>query len=123
MIELNRECHAQRPKHSSIVPSRLQEAHQRVRELSTEDVERRLAHALLKLAREAGVAGKSGIEIDFPVNRQNLAEMIAATLHTVSRIMSAWEAAGILGGGRQRIAVCDESRLRMIAEGSEDSGA
>jgi CRP-like cAMP-binding protein len=97
----------------------LQEAHQRVRELSTEDVERRLAHALLKLAREAGVAGKSGIEIDFPISRQNLAEITAATLHTVSRIMSSWEAAGILDGGRQRIAVRDQSRLQMIAEGSD----
>lgn len=105
-----------------MVGSRLQEAHQRVRELSTEDVERRLAHALLKLAREAGVAGKGGIEIDFPVSRQNLAEMTAATLHTVSRIMSSWEAAGIMDGGRQRIAVRDESRLQMIADGSDAGG-
>ena len=100
-----------------MVGSRLQEAHQRVRELSTEDVERRLAHALLKLAHDAGVAKKSGVEIDFPVSRQDLAEMTASTLHTVSRIMSSWEAAGILEGGRQRVAVRDEQRLRTIAEG------
>ena len=100
-----------------MVGSRLQEAHERVRELSTEDVERRLAHALLKLAHDAGVAKKSGIEIDFPVSRQDLAEMTASTLHTVSRIMSSWEAAGILEGGRQRVAIRDEQRLQAIAEG------
>ena len=100
-----------------MVGSRLQEAHKRVRELSTEDVERRLAHALLKLAHEAGVTKKIGVEIDFPVSRQDLAEMTASTLHTVSRIMSSWEAAGILDGGRQRVAVRDEQRLRTIAEG------
>lgn len=105
-----------------MVGSRLQEAHRRVRELSTEDVERRLAHALLKLAHEAGVAKQNGVEIDFPVSRQDLAEMTAATLHTVSRIMSSWEAAGILGGGRQRVAIRDEGRLRIIAGSSEDGG-
>ena len=104
-----------------MVGSRLQEAHQRVRELSTEDVERRLAHTVLKLAHDAGVAKKNGVEIDFPVSRQDLAEMTASTLHTVSRIMSSWEAAGILEGGRQRVAIRDEGRLRTIAEGSEDS--
>jgi CRP-like cAMP-binding protein len=100
-----------------MVGSRLQEAHQRVRELSTEDVERRLAHALLKLAHDAGVARKGGVEIDFPVSRQDMAEMTASTLHTVSRIMSSWEAAGILDGGRQRVAIRDAQRLQAIAEG------
>jgi CRP-like cAMP-binding protein len=104
-----------------MVGSRLQEAHQRVRQLSTEDVERRLAHALLKLAQDAGIAKKSGVEIDFPISRQDLAEMTASTLHTVSRIMSSWEAAGILDGGRQRVAIRDEGRLRSIAE-AEDNG-
>jgi CRP-like cAMP-binding protein len=98
-----------------MVGSRLQEAHQRVRELSTEDVERRLAHTVLKLAQDAGVAKKSGVEIDFPVSRQDLAEMTASTLHTVSRIISSWEASGILEGGRQRVAIRDEARLRAIA--------
>jgi len=34
--------------------------------------------------------------------------------------MSSWEAAGILNGGRQRVAIRDEGRLRTIAEGSDD---
>jgi CRP/FNR family transcriptional regulator, nitrogen oxide reductase regulator len=39
-----------------MIGGRLQEAHQRLREISTEDVERRVAHAVLKLADEAGQA-------------------------------------------------------------------
>lgn len=101
-----------------MVGSRLQEAHQRVRELSTEDVEHRIAHALLKLAREAGVTRDKGVEVDFPVSRQDLAEMTASTLHTVSRIMSAWEAAGIVESGRQRVFIRDEARLQAIAAGA-----
>ena len=33
--------------------------------------------------------------IDFPLSRQDLAEMTATTLHTVSRTLSAWEAFGL----------------------------
>ena len=102
-----------------MIGGRLQEAHQRLREISTEDVERRVAHAVLKLAGEAGQASPVGTLIDFPLSRQDIAEMTAATLHTVSRIMSAWEAAGIIEGGRQRIAVRDRARLQSIADGQE----
>jgi CRP/FNR family transcriptional regulator, nitrogen oxide reductase regulator len=45
--------------------------------------------------------------------------MTATTLHTVSRIMSAWEAAGIIESGRQRIAIRDRRRLQSIADGRE----
>src|SRR5215475_11630056 len=102
-----------------MIGGRLQEAHQRLREISTEDAERRVAHAVLKLADEAGQKSPAGTLIDFPLSRQDIAEMTATTLHTVSRIISAWEAAGIIEGGRQRIAVRDHSRLRTIADGHE----
>src|SRR5262245_33763151 len=102
-----------------MIGGRLQEAHQRLREISTEDVERRVAHAVLKLADEAGHASASGTLIDFPLSRQDIAEMTATTLHTVSRIISAWEAAGVIEGGRQRIAIRDRVRLQTIADGQE----
>jgi CRP/FNR family transcriptional regulator, nitrogen oxide reductase regulator len=102
-----------------MIGGRLQEAHQRLREISTEDVERRVAHAVLKLAGETGQKSPSGTLIDFPLSRQDIAEMTATTLHTVSRIMSAWEAAGITAGGRQRIAIRDRARLQSIADGQE----
>lgn len=102
-----------------VIGGRLQDAHQRLREISTEDVERRVAHTVLKLADEAGKASSGKTTIDFPLTRQDIAEMTAATLHTVSRIMSAWEAAGIIEGGRQRIALRDRTRLQTIAEGSD----
>ena len=50
---------------------------------------------LLRLANQAGRKVDRGIEIDFPISRQNIAEMTGTTLHTVSRILSAW------GGGRR----------------------
>ncbi len=103
-----------------MIGGRLQEAHQRLREISTEDVERRVAHAILRLADEAGHPAPEGVQIDFPLSRQDIAEMTATTLHTVSRIMSAWEAAGIIESGRQRVVVRDKARLQTIAAGSGD---
>lgn len=100
------------------VGGRLQDAHARVVELATEPVEQRIAHALLRLAERSGRAGAEGVEIDFPLSRQDVAEMTGSTLHTVSRILSAWERDGIVAGGRRRIALRDRAALARIAEGA-----
>jgi CRP-like cAMP-binding protein len=104
----------------STVGTRLQEAHARVIEMSTEEVERRVARALLRLANQAGRKVDHGIEIDFPISRQNIAEMTGTTLHTVSRILSAWEQAGVVESGRQRVILRDAHRLMTIAEAAPD---
>lgn len=99
--------------------ARIQEAHTRVIEMSTEEVERRVAHALVRLANQAGRKVEDGIEIAFPISRQDIAEMTGTTLHTVSRILSGWEQAGLVRSGRQRVVICEPHRLFMVAEGSE----
>jgi CRP/FNR family transcriptional regulator, nitrogen oxide reductase regulator len=100
------------------VGSRLQDAHTRVIEMSTEQVERRVAHALLRLVQQAGRKGENGIQIDFPISRQDIAEMTGTTLHTVSRILSAWEDQGLVESGRQKISVLNPHKLFIIAEGA-----
>jgi len=96
---------------------RLQDAHARVIEMSTEQVEQRVAHALLKLIKQSGKKTEEGILIDFPISRQDVAEMTGTTLHTVSRLLSAWEDQGLVKSGRQRIVVIEPHRLLVIAEG------
>ena len=98
------------------VGTRLQEAHTRVIEMSTEQVERRIAHAILRLAKRAGRKVEAGIEIDFPISRQDIAEMTGTTLHTVSRTLSGWEQQGLIESGRQRIVLRDPHRLFGLAE-------
>ena len=98
------------------VGSRLQETHTRVVEMSTQQVERRVAHALLRLAKQAGRKVADGIEIDFPISRQDIAEMTGTTLHTVSRTLSGWESQGLIESGRQRITLVDPHKLFLIAE-------
>lgn len=96
---------------------RLQDTQARVVELSSEQVEQRVAHALLRLAKQAGVKVDRGIEIDFPISRQDVAEMTGTTLHTVSRILSGWEQQGLVEGGRQRIVLRDPHKLFGLSEG------
>jgi len=99
------------------VGTRLQDAHTRVIEMSTEQVEQRVAHALLKLIKQSGKKTEDGILIDFPISRQDVAEMTGTTLHTVSRLLSAWEDQGLVKSGRQRVVVVEPHRLLVIAEG------
>jgi CRP-like cAMP-binding protein len=100
------------------VGARLQEAHTRVIEMTTEQVERRIAHTLLRLAKQAGRRVAGGVEIDFPISRQDVAEMTGTTLHTVSRVLRAWELQGLVESGRQRIVLRDPHQLFAIAEGT-----
>ena len=98
------------------IGERLQETQARVLEMSTEQAGQRVAHAVLRLARQSGRKTDIGIEIDFPITRQDLAEMTGTTLHTVSRLISAWETEGIILGGRQKVTVTDPHRLMLVAE-------
>jgi CRP/FNR family transcriptional regulator, nitrogen oxide reductase regulator len=99
-----------------VVADRLHDLQRRYRQLMTERVERRVARALLRLVRDAGRRVATGVEIDFPVSRQDIAEMTGTTLYTVSRLMSSWEERGILSGGRRRIVLLKAHSLVAIAE-------
>jgi CRP/FNR family transcriptional regulator, nitrogen oxide reductase regulator len=55
---------------------------------------------MLRLVHEAGRRVDKGVEIDFPISRQDIAEMTGTTLFTVSRLLSAWEARGTAKSGR-----------------------
>jgi CRP-like cAMP-binding protein len=62
------------------VGARLQETHTRVVEMTTQQVEQRIAHALLRLVKQSGRKVEHGVEIDFPISRQDIAQMTSTTL-------------------------------------------
>lgn len=98
------------------IGQRLDEAHTRLREMSTQEVERRVAHTVLRLIDAAGRPVAEGVAIDFPISRQDIAEMAGTTLHTVSRILSAWDDRGLVICGRQKLTIRDRGGLEQIAE-------
>ena len=102
----------------AIIGARYQELQDRLRQHATENVERRIAHAVLQLAKQAGRRTAQGLEIAFPVSRQDLAEMAGTTLHTVSRTMSAWEERKLVLSQRRRVVVTQPVALLEIATGN-----
>lgn len=101
------------------IGSRMMEMRSRLGGFHTERVSRRIAHALLHLIRHSGRQLDTGIKIDFPISRQDLAEIAGTTLHTVSRTLSKWQKLGILKSGRQSIVVVNPHRLVTLAQGRE----
>jgi len=104
----------------SIMVDRVREFQDRVRELSTERVERRIARALSRLVSQAGKPIKEGVLIDLPLSRQDLAEMSGTTLFTVSRTLKDWEEKGVVKCGRARVTVTNPHQLVVIAEDLQD---
>lgn len=100
---------------SRTLGTRLDEMQARIAELATQAVEQRVAAALLRLVNQSGRKLEDGIEIAFPVTRQNIADMAGTTLHTVSRLMSAWERDGLVRSGRRRIVVAQPHQLVILS--------
>lgn len=103
-----------------IIGRRLQEVQERVRELATQRAERRVAHALLRLARQAGHCTIDGTAIEFPLRRKDVADISGTTLHTASRILTSWEKAGFLATRDRRLTVRQPSKILRISEEASD---
>ncbi len=98
---------------------RLQDAHLRIQELSTDEVEQRVARAILRLVQQSGQPMQDGIGIGFPITRQDVAEMTGTTLHTVSRLLSDWKQRGIVASGRKRIVLRSPAALARLSENAQ----
>lgn len=99
-----------------ITGRRLGEAQERLREVATQRLERRIANLLLRLARQAGERTKSGTAISFPLSRKDIAEMCGATIHSVSRTLAAWEKAGTITTDQQMVTIRVMTELLRRAE-------
>jgi len=94
---------------------RVEEMNTRIVEMVTQQVEQRIANAMLRLINQTGRKVANGIEIGFPITRQDLSEMTGTTLHTVSRMLSAWEKQGLVESKRKQIVVCDPHQLVVLS--------
>lgn len=100
-----------------ILGKRLKEAQERMRELSTQRAEQRVAHSILRLIHQAGRSTAAGTAIEFPLRRKDIADISGTTLHTASRILTTWEEAGLLVSDKQRLTVCRPGEIQKIADG------
>ena len=98
------------------IGQRMKEMHDQMVEMATQQVEQRVANALLRLINQMGRPTEAGIAVAFPITRQAPSDMTGTTLHTVSRLMSAWEKRGIVASRRKHIMVRQPHQLVMLAE-------
>lgn len=100
----------------NMVGRRFTQMQNRFQELATQRVERRLARALMRLVRQFGRRTDEGILIDISIGREDLAQMTGTNLYNVSRILSKWEANGLIATGRKRITLLKAHDLVIMAE-------
>lgn len=98
------------------VGARIGEMNNKIVEMATLHVEQRVAAVLLRLINQTGRKTGEGIEIDFPITRQDISEMTGTTLHTVSRLLSGWQKDGIVESRRKHILVRQPHALVSLSE-------
>ncbi len=97
----------------SVVGGHGREMLDRVRELATEAVPRRLARALERLLPQGELMAE-GILLT-GVTQQDLAHMSGTTLFTVSRTLAEWQRAGVVATGRGRVLVRNRDALAALS--------
>lgn len=98
------------------VGKRLQESQEIVKQLSVFTVEQRIAAALLRLASKLGEGVESGVLIQLPFSRQDLAAMTGTTPETVSRVMSRFGEAGLVRSGRKWVTLQNKNELEQVVK-------
>jgi CRP/FNR family transcriptional regulator, nitrogen oxide reductase regulator len=94
----------------------LVEAHETMKSLATERVERRIARELVKLVDRAGRPTAGGVEIGVPLARQDVADIAGTTVETAIRVLSRWRRAGVVTTVHGHLVVLDLPELRAMAE-------
>lgn len=84
---------------------KLTDAYDMLQSLSTEIVEKRIATILLKLSEKTGERNSEYRQIDFPLTRREIADMVGTSTETCIRIMSRLQKLGMVQSSRNRILV------------------
>ncbi len=95
----------------------MDDALMRLRELASLNVKQRLAHTLIRLTQPATPSASGALVVPHTLTRQELAELTGTTLFTVSRILTDWEADGLVHSTRAHVEVISAAGLRDAAEG------
>jgi len=87
----------------------LQELEERFRELATEQVASRIVRQLIRLQAQAGSP-------EIGLSQEGLAQMTGTTVYTVSRLLSAWKARGLVNSRRQAVVISDAQSLHRVLQ-------
>ncbi len=99
---------------------RLQRAHEAIRSMAVEKVERRVARVLLRMANTAGERldgdPPGAVRISLPLSRQDIADMAGTVVETAIRTLSKFQKQGWLDTQEGHIVLLQPHELVAIAE-------
>jgi CRP-like cAMP-binding protein len=99
----------------SLLSSELLDREERLAIQSHQTARQRAAGLILRLAGNAPPTDGM-IPVDLPLKRSELADMIAATPETLSRILRSLEREGLISQRRTKLHILDEPQLRKVSE-------
>jgi len=99
-----------------LLTAHVHEAHNRLRHMAVERVDRRLARALLHLNKKFGRVVDDRISLDVPVTQRDLAEFTGTTVETINRTLTQWSKQGLVACSHKHIDILDYDGLTSIAE-------
>ncbi|MEK6691929.1 MAG: Crp/Fnr family transcriptional regulator [Nitrospirota bacterium] len=95
---------------------RLRDAHEMMRSLAAERVEKRIATILLRLAEKIGIEETGGTRLDINLTRLDLAEMAGTTVETAIRVMSKFGKEGLVDSHAKKIVITNKEKLQSLLE-------
>jgi CRP-like cAMP-binding protein len=96
---------------------RLQRAHESIRSLAVEKVERRVARVLLRMSTASGERLAGGaVRITVPLSRQDIADMAGTVIETAIRTLSKFQKQGLIETTEGHIVLLKPHQLVVIAE-------
>lgn len=97
---------------------KLRDASQALKEVASELVEKRIASLLMRLGEYYGVKKGGIIELNFPITRQEIADMCGTTVETAIRVMSRFTKEGLVETEKGMIKILASQGLIKIIEGA-----
>lgn len=95
---------------------KLRDAHEMLKNIATERVEKRITSLLLRLSEKVGVQNGEYVVIDFPLTRQEISEMVGTTVETCIRTMSKFQKKGLIRSSNGRIMIKANSLEKFLEE-------
>lgn len=99
---------------TKVMGLRLRTLRSRIEELLGKSASARLAHALVDLADQYGIADREGILIPVRLTQADLAKLVGLTRETVNGFLQAWREQGLVETDRRRIRLRDVERLKRV---------
>lgn len=98
------------------IGSRLRELETRLQDLIFKDVPTRLTRLLIRLIDDYGTPTEQGTMLDMKLTHRDLAELIGSTRETTTATLNDLTKRGLLCKVNGRLVLCDEDRLRKMAQ-------